>query len=173
MPAPSRTLVSRRATLAAGAVVLAGGCDLDPRAEPSPAMPTTGAPADPGGDTDLVLLDAVHASVRETLASVEAIRRRHPTLRAALRPLAAAHRAHDAELTEAGRGPDGTGAAPPGVRGGPARALAQVRGRETRLQRQLAEAAVQAGSGGFARLLGSMSASVAQHLTLLPRGPSA
>lgn len=176
MPAPSRTLVSRRATLAVGAVgaaVLAGGCDLDPRAEQAPVAPTTGAPTDPDEDADLVVLGEVRASVSEALALVEATRRRHSVLRAPLRLLSVAHRAHDSQLAAAGRDAGGTPDAPPSVRRDAAGALAEVRARETRLQRQLSEAAVQAGSGGFARLLGSMSASVAQHLTLLPPSPLA
>ena len=179
MPAPSRTPVSRRTTLVVGAVgaigvvVLTSGCDLDPRAEPGPPAPTTGAPTDPAADADLVLLDDVRAGVGTALALVEATRRRHPTLRPLLRPLALAHRAHDAVLADAGRGSDGAQDPAPPVRGDPGRALSALRGRETRLQRDLSDAAVQAGSGGFARVLASMSASVAQHLTLLPEGPQA
>ena len=175
MPALSRTPrsgpVSRRVALAGAAAALATGCDLDPRADPAPPAPTTGAPAAPDEDDDLLILDEVRAGVGAALALVEETRRRHPSLRATLRPLLDAQRAHEAELASAGRDSEGRGDPTPAVRGEPAGALAALRMLESRLERRLTDASVRAGSGGFARLLASLGASLGQHLTLLPQGP--
>jgi len=163
-------------------MVVATGCDLDPRADPTvpipptPSAPTDGAPVgqgDPGEDADLELLDEVRREVGSTLALVEAARDRHASLRRSLRPLAVVHRVHARELAAAGRDAEGADGAARRLPRDPARTLARVRTREERLQRELTAAAVQARSGGFARLLGSLAASVAQNLAALPSGPTA
>ena len=171
---PCRTPFSRRAALVAAAILAASGCAPDSRGDPSP--PTVPAAADQESDQeseqdpDLVLLDEVRLAVGETLALVEATRSRHRTLGRMLRPLATAHRAHAAELTEAA--PDSsqrTGVAD-AVPADEARALSEVRLQEELLARRLRTAAMDAQSGAFARLLGSMGASSAQHLAALPAG---
>lgn len=179
MPVPSSTPLSRRGALAAGAAALATGCDLDPRADPAvptPTAPTSAPPGgrgDPGKDADLKLLDEARTGVAAALALVEAARDRHPSLRGSLRPLAVVHRVHARELATAGRDVESTDDAGRQVRGDPTRALARVRAHEERLQRELTAAAVRSYSGGFARLLGMLAASVAQHLATLPAGPGA
>lgn len=170
MRAPCRTPFSRRAALVAAATLGASGCALDPRGDPSPPTVPSGADEESEQDPDLVLLDGVRLAVGETLALVEATRSRHRTLGRMLRPLATAHRAHAAELAEAG--PDssrrtGVADAVPADEG---RALSEVRLQEELLARRLMTAAMDARSGAFARLLGSMGASSAQHLAALPAG---
>ena len=133
----------------------------------------------PSQEADLLLLDEVRTLVDQALALVAATRDTHVSLRRTLGPLATTHRAHARRLDGAGRVPAttdtpvGTPAGPPAgrVRVDRARALVEVRAREERLRWILADRAVQAGSGAFAQLLGSMSASLAQHLAGLRVGP--
>jgi hypothetical protein len=145
---PGPPPVARRTTLALGVTGLLGlaACDdgdSEPRSAPTPAA-----------DPDSELVERVLADLRGALRLAVA---------ASLHDLAELHRAHitalDGDLAPAG----------PGRRlAGRARALAEVRARETRLHRQLVEAAVAADSGRLARLLASMSAAVSQRLATLP-----
>jgi hypothetical protein len=137
---------------------------------PEPADPSTGpssgsAQADEELDPDVRLLGERVADVEQVAALVAATRRRHRRLRPRLGPLVALHEAHRAVLDEAG---DHAGAAPdpaPRVPRGADRALALVLRQEEQHARTLARSAVEASSGGFARLLASMAAGVDQHLT--------
>ena len=106
----------------------------------------------------------VIADVVATASLVEAVRRRHASLR---RPLGGLVRTHEAHLEALGSSEH------PGRRPAPrgkADALALVGARELRHQRVLADRAVAADSGELARLLASMSAAVAQQLTGIPAG---
>lgn len=172
MLATGPAALSRRGVLAVAAVGVAGGCDLDPRgAEPTVPTPTAGAPSEVGEDTDLLLLDQARAATERALATVLVVRDHHPRLRDSMRPLAVLHRAHATALDEAGRQGADDPVPVPIAGGDPTEALAAVRREEARLQRRLAAWSVQAGSGGFAQLLASMSAGVAAHLVDLPAGP--
>lgn len=165
---PVRT--TRRRVLAVGAatgtVVLAGaGCDAvapapDPAESGSGARSEAASPtSDPTEDADEDLVAEAAAAIAETLAVVTAAGRGRRDLERGLREVARTHRAHLAEL------PAGAGS-PRRVRvtGDDRAALARVRRAEQSLQRRLADAAVEADSGGLAALLASMSAAVAQRL---------
>ena len=154
---------SRRTTLGvalAGVAVLAG-CDLgDPGADDPPSGPGPSAAPD---DPDAGLVEDVAADVAATLLLVESVRRRHNGFR---RPLAELVRVHEAHLEVLGSSRP-SGRRPPRA-GSSADAMATLRAREQRHQRLLVDRAVAAESGRLARLLGSMSAAVAQQLTVLP-----
>jgi hypothetical protein len=115
-------------------------------------------------DPDVRLLGERVADVEAMSALVAATAARHRRLRPQLRPLVALHDAHRAVLDDAG---DPSGAARPRrpqVPRSAEAALAEVLRREERHAATLAGSAVEASSGGFARLLASMSASVTQLL---------
>ena len=145
MPA-RRHLVSRRTTLAVGAVgVLAlAGCDSDtdePTSAPTPA-------GDPDADLVTTVLEQLGGAYQLTVAG-------------GFPELTAMHGAHIEAL-------DGTPPTP-----APGRATAgAVRREETRIQALLVESAVSAESGTLARLLASMSAAVGQQLTTLTGKPA-
>jgi hypothetical protein len=178
-PAPDRGGLTRRTALRGGLLVTGtlalAGCQsgADPADTSTPTGAATAAPeAEADDDPDVRLLDDLVGEVEDTWALVVATGRRHRRLRAPLRPLADLHVAHREVLGEAtgsagearsrGRG----GASVPRDR---TAALDAVGGREERLARTLAEGAVVAESGSFARVLASMSAGVAQHLAEVPR----
>jgi hypothetical protein len=143
----------------AGVAVLAG-CDLgDPGSDDPDSAP---APSSGAEDPDAGLVDDVVDEVSATLLLVETLRRRHNSLRRSLGGLARVHEAHLKVLGSNGR----SGRRPPRT-GSAAEALAVLRTRELRHQRLLADRAVAAQSGRLARLLASMSAAVAQQLTVL------
>ena len=157
---------TRRTTLGgalAGVVALAG-CDLgsgDPASAPAPSDDPND-PNDPD-DPDAGLVEEVIDDVVATQLLVEALRRRHDTLR---RPLGELVRVHDAHLEVLGSSaPSGRRPAQTSSAG---EALAVLRARELRHQRLLANRAGAAESGRLARLLASMSAAVAQQLAVLP-----
>lgn len=163
----------------AGGLAVLGltGCELDPRgARPTPsAAPsaelTAGAPTAPSEDDDLAVLDQARSAVTVMLGAVRATRRRHAPLRPALAPLQRLHQRHLTVLAGAGRDSESATPGPSAVRPRAGRALADVRAAEDALQTRLADLAVEAGSGDFARLLAAMSAGVAQAVTALPEGP--
>ncbi|SDC62559.1 hypothetical protein [Nocardioides lianchengensis] len=157
--------VTRRTTVGATLVGLAGlgvlsGCDLDdldPRSDPAdPDGPAVSAPPE---DADTVLVASVVVDLTATLAAVRAL---PATDRAGFRPLVRLHRRHLAELDAPAEEPatpsDSPTTAPV--------AAAEVVRQEQRLQRRLVTAAVAAESGELARVLGSMSAAVAQQLAV-------
>ncbi len=156
------TLTRRTAwsSVLAGTALLAG-CDLTAEKDPATGSASATPNGEPDADADLVAtaVDDVTAA----LLLVGAIRQRHPRLR---RDLAGLERMHDGHLAALGATdrpvPDA-----PEVRD-PATALALVRRRELAHQRRLVDHAVAARSGQLAGLLASMSAGVAQQLTLLP-----
>ncbi len=193
----SQPALSRRAALGAAVLLAATGCDLNaessrpPPSEAGPASasstatpstPTQTAAAGTGAaspDADLLLLDQTREAIATMLEVVVATRRAKPTLRGPLRRLQDMHQAHLGALDSADpdtisrtekdltadepstvRSPSGTD-----VRS----AVVSLERREPRLQQPLADASLAAASGEFARLLASMHASMAQHLTLLPR----
>ena len=156
---------TRRSTLglALGTSVALGaglaGCDLDDAAS------GTRTPAAAAADPDRALLDGVLADLDARLALVALARSTYPRLQQPLAGLEAMHRAHRDVLSP---DPAGAAGAPPATGRTARAALRRVRSDEEAHRTALVEAAVAARSGALARLLGSMAASVAQHLTVLP-----
>jgi hypothetical protein len=109
-----------------------------------------------------VLVDEVLGRLTAAL-EVLSQARRAPKLRKPLGPLLQAHRRHVEVLEGELVGQEPAGAAPD-----PDVMLRLVRQSERDLQAELVAAAGRAESGALARLLASMSASVTQHLTLVP-----
>lgn len=136
-------------------MVLAG-CDLDPPAVHPPFSSPPGTPADP----DTALVDAVIAELDELVALVAEAAGRQPLLAAGLAAFAALHQAHRSVL------PDREGvAAVPLITGSPRDVADRVRLRELQARSRLADWSVAAESGALARLLASMSAGIAAHLS--------
>jgi hypothetical protein len=146
--------------------LVAAGCDNGDEIEPPRGGGGTSATAEPSEEAartpDEELVDEVLAGLTGALA-VLSRSRRAPQLRTTVSPIIGAHRRHvqvlEGELAEPG---------PPGPVRDPAASLRLVRRSERALHATLVEAAGRAESGALARLLASMSASVSQHLTLLP-----
>ncbi|QIG42424.1 hypothetical protein G5V58_06245 [Nocardioides anomalus] len=170
---PDQPLLRRRAVVtgAAGlaATVLAAGCDsgdditppaANGAASTSPSPMASASSSEPAASADETLVDEVLAQLGGAIG-VLAGARRTPALRAAVTPVLKAHRAHVAALEAE---PDATATAAGGLR--------VVRQSERALQAFLADAAGRAESGALARLLASMSASTAQHLTSLEAVPA-
>lgn len=161
-------MLGRRGLLVGALGVAAlSACDTDglrpPEDDPTAApSPTSSATVEP--DADQTLVNAVVTALIGA-ETVVARARQLPRLKRALAPLARAHAAH-LEVLEADN--EGVAPAPPAPY---ADSLGEVRTTEEGLQRMLANAAVEAQSGALARLLASMSASVSQHLFVLPGGP--
>ncbi|GCD91853.1 hypothetical protein [Nocardioides sp. LS1] len=160
---------SRRGAIAAlllGSGVLAG-CDLDLSGDGS-GDPSASGSADP----DAALVDRALAEIDDLAALVAAVSAGFPGLRGRLAPWAALHDAHREVLGDPtpSSSPAGAGSTPSFASAN--EALAEVRGREQRGQRRLADWAVAAESGSLARLLACMSAGVAQRLAhdLAPAG---
>lgn len=163
--------------MVASATLALAGCgreDADGRAAPTDAR---GAGTESDTDSvepDVRLLDELLADVDATAALVASLVQREQRLAGRLAPLTELHRTHRAALAEAA--PDERPDQADGERlpRGRAAALDAVRLREVALQTRLAEGAVAAESGTFARMLASMSAAVGQQLTTtLPEGGSA
>jgi hypothetical protein len=153
-------------------LVLVSACDVDdlrpPEDQTTPVpSPTPGATGTPEPDADTALAEDTAHSMVAALVLATGVRRAFPRLRGPLQPLVRMHRAHLAVL----EAPDDRSVPAPDVGGTPAEAVAAVRTAEQALQEVLATAAVEAQSGALARLLASMSASVSQHLAVLPSGP--
>lgn len=164
-------MLGRRGLLA-GALGVAAltACDVDdlrpPEDEETPSSGGTpsssgSAATDPDTDPDTVLVNRVVTAIIGASVTIEGARRL-PRLRQVLGPLDRAHFAHLAALDGEFEGP------PPRPPASYAVALRRVRESELALQRDLAAAAVEAQSGALARLLASMSASISQHLAVLP-----
>lgn len=160
-------MLGRRGLLGGALGVLAlAACDVDdlrpPEDEPTPsagAAPSDGQSA--ATDPDTALVDRVATDIAGAAVTVEAARLL-PRLRKVLGPLERTHLAHLAAIDA-----DHEGSAPQRP-ASYAVALEGVRVSEQTLQTSLAAAAVAAKSGALARLLASMSASVAQHVAVLP-----
>ncbi len=175
--------LSRRTTLRAASVagVLGvSGCELGDGGSRRRPPPAVGADASatptPDREGDLIILDEVRAAVAAAAEAVRATGQRHRALRRRLRALLGSHDAHLAQLAAtdpaASTSPETTGTAPAtgssvSVPARPAKALSTLRRAERALETILAESAVRAASGDFARLLASMSAAVAQQVVLL------
>ena len=162
-------MLGRRGLLGGALGLLAlSACDTDDlrppedEAEPTPS-PSASAPVEP--DADSTLVEEVLAAI-SVAADHVAGARGLPRLRRQLGPLA---RAHDAHLAALDAEPSGTAA--PVVPTSPAAGIETVREQEQLLQRTLTSASVSAQSGALARLLASMSASIAQHVHVLPAAP--
>ena len=176
-------VLGRRAALCAplaglAATVLATGCETgddiapstssgSPSTSPTTADATASATASATEDQrspDQVLVDDVLAGLTAALGVLGQARKSRE-IRAEVTPLIKAHRRHvevlEGELT---REPQ------PGPAPAAAVALRLVRRQERDLHATLVEAAGRAESGALARLLASMSASITQHLSVLPTG---
>lgn len=193
MPAPERPgpRLTRRAALVSVAAVGLVGCTpergLDRRRrEEDPA------PEEPRVDPDVAVAAEVLAAENAVLAMVRATVERHPALADRLDPVAATHEAHtalldDAVPEEATAAPSPSASTPvptasgsPTTSGSPSPgdpetavprnrgpALRQVAAAEQDLATRTKQQAFKAQSGAFARVLGSMAASAAQHAALL------
>lgn len=175
---PVRPLLRRRTVVSGlAASVLVAGCDNGDEIAPpaatgstsdTTATPPTDQATDPTTDPttdqspDEVLVEAAIDQLTAAFG-VLVVARTFAPLRQPLAPLARAHRRH-VEVLE---GELGGWVAPELT--GPAGALRAVRRSETQLQAALVDAATRAESGALAKLLASMSASVGQHLAVLPR----
>ncbi len=173
MPARRASTTRRGALTGALGLVVLSACDVDdlrpPEDDAAPApSPTPGSTDTPEPDADTALVDATGTDIAGALAVVEAARSSVPRLRPQLQPLVRMHRAHLAALEI-----QGDPAAPPGAGSTRDQALAGVVAAQQGLQARLVERAVEAQSGALARLLASMSASVSQHLAVLPSGRGA
>ena len=162
---------TRRGLLTVGLGVLGvsvAACDLqdlDPRS-PLPA-PGTGATttASPDPDSDETLVSEVVSLITDRRARVDAVRRRHGDLRQELGPLARMHVAHLRVLD-----PDGSTDEtdlPVLSTARSAKDRRRVIQAERTLQQQVARAAERADAGQVAKVLASVSASIAQHLVAL------
>jgi hypothetical protein len=149
----------------AGALGIAAltACDVDDLRPPEDEATPTAAPTSsvtPEPDADARLAEDVAYEMSAALVYVEDARRSFPRLGERLRPLLRMHRTHLEVLVP----PDGRSVPAPQPSGTPAEALALLFAVEDALQRRLAASAVAAQSGALARLLASLSASVAQHV---------
>lgn len=164
---PDRPLVRRRTVVTGlAATFLAAGCDNGDEIAPpeSSGSPSAGSesPAEPESQDEALVEDVVGA-LFGAIDVLVAARRVAPELRPSMTPILRAHRQH-VEVLEG----EGAASAPSPGPGDAASALRDVRRSERRLHVTLVDAAGRAESGALARLLASMSASVTQHLSLLP-----
>jgi hypothetical protein len=172
-----RSAVAGLAALAAtAAATVTGGCtgtSARPVAATSTGARTPGRTTGADASRDVALAATVLRGEQRMLGLVQATARRHPRLRGRLTGTRAAHRAHTALLARAvPRSVRRAAGATPHPRPGtvpddPAHALAALARAEARLARAGVEHAVQARSGAFARVLGSMTAAAAQQATAL------
>lgn len=157
--APLRT--TRRGALAGSLAVLATtGCDAVTPTPPDTAPRTTPSTTDTPVDPDQVLVAEVRADLAEASTLVTSALEASPGLRGELAPFATLHTRHLRALD--GDRPRGHTS----VTGVVTEVRAAVRAREARLETSLASAALAAQSGPLAALLASMSAAVAQQLTV-------
>jgi hypothetical protein len=165
---PDRPLVHRRTAVVGAfgglaATVLAAGCETGNDLAPPSDGPTPSTSATTHEQTpDEALVDDVLEDLAAAVDVVVAARAfRAP--RQSLAPLLRAHRAH-VDVLEGEIDPGSDAEAPTNADA----ALLAVRRSERALQASLVDAAQRAESGALARLLASMSASVSQHLAVLP-----
>ena len=146
--------VSRRLTLLAGTALpltFATACTVRSPLEARPTTDPAPAPTDP----DLALRDAAQAALVAQLDLIASTMAARPRLEARLTPLKTMHVAH---FTALPGGPGQRSSTPP------AATWDSILDSERALQRRLAGLAQRAESGGFARLLASMSAAIGQAL---------
>lgn len=140
-------------------------CDVDDlrppedEAAPTPSSGPSSASAGAEPDADTRLAEDAAYEIAVALALVDSVRRSFPRLRVQVQPLARMHRTHLTVLEP----PAERSIPAPAAAATRAEALQRVRTAEEALQRTLTVAAVAAQSGALARLLASVSASVAQH----------
>lgn len=167
----ARHPVSRRTFLAVGTAATAtavAGCELDPPDDAAPSADPGAVLSDEEYDTDLAGKAA--RSISTTLRQARAAAARHVGLAQPLAGLIVMHEAHHALLADSGAdddpdaSPSASATAPPAS----GQALNELKAGERELALRLEGWAVNARSGQFARVLASMSASVAQHVTALP-----
>ena len=160
-------MLGRRGLLGGALGLLAvSACDVDDLRPPEDeTLPTPSGSASVAAepDADTVLAEDTAYEIAVALAVVDGVRRDFPGVRKQVQPLARMHRAHLGVLEP----PDDRSVPAPPRDGTRAEALARVRTAEQTLQITLTAAAVEARSGALARLLASMSASVAQHTAVL------
>lgn len=151
---------SRRSVVLTGAGgLLLAGCDLDLGSD-GEAAPGSASTTSPPTSADQRLVDQVGAQINTASAAL-AVRITDAGLTRKVADLRTVHARHLELLEITGTGP---GAGTAQVR----RPAAHVRQVETRLQRQLVDAAVAAESGTLAKLFASMSAALSQRLVQLP-----
>lgn len=159
-------MLGRRGVLAGALGVAAlSACDVDdlrPPEDDAEPTPSPSATSTPQPDADLQLAQDLAYEMSAALVLVTQARRSFPRLRDRLAPLARMHRAH-LEVLEP---PEDRGVPLPEPAASPAEALAAVRSVEEALRRGLVAGALEARSGALARLLASVSASVAQHASV-------
>lgn len=172
---PSSGSARRRAVLqglaAAGGASLLAACTLDDAVEGLLDRPA-GTADEPAPDADAEVLAEALALVDALLLLVRATAREQASLRTDLAPLAAVHDAHRSLLAEGvpGSGPPDASrrfVLPRSAAG----ALRLVRAQEEEGARLLGELADRVEGGQLARLLAVVTASLAQHLAVLPRRP--
>lgn len=185
---PSRSRPSRRTVvtaLALAPVAVASGCTLSrtPTTEPADA-PTGGGPTDKATkptvtptvvetNPDVALVVAARRTVVQLVAAYDATLRRHRRLRPTLATMLERHRRHadvlGGAVTDEPRGTTGSAPVPEPIQV-PRRArlaVAALRVAEQNAQRTHLRHTRAAQSGALARVLASMAASEAQHVTLL------
>ena len=156
---------TRRTTVAALPLIALAGCRWGPEDDDSPAV-------EQAKDADADLVKTATEAIGRVADGLTAVAFQHVGLAAALEPLTTMHDAHLQLLTP---NPASAALAPIASDESSRAALTRVRRDEARLQIQLADLATSAVSGTLARALASMSASIAQHLAVLPeiaRGPA-
>lgn len=200
MPTPDRdrpgVRLTRRAALVTAVAVGVAGCTPPERGLDRRRREEEPAPIEPRVDPDVAAAAEVLAAQNAVLALVRATADRHPALAERLEPVVAAHQAHTALLDDAV--PEEATAAPsptpspttspggvasadadgeadeegtgPAVPRNPRRALRRLVLAEQDLATRTKQQAFKAQSGAFARVLGSMAASAAQHAAVL--GPT-
>ena len=172
-----------------GGTLLVAGCTGDEDDAPGPRRRRESR----GTDPDITVATEAHAAVRAALDLVETTLERHPALADQLAALRTAHQEHLAVLDDAVpedalaasptnapaqpgglQAPEGSpgtdasaGSRPGRVPRVPAQAVVRVVESEAATVVQLKRLAFRARSGPFARLLGSIAASAAQHAASL------
>lgn len=157
---------TRRTTVAAVPFIALTSCRWGPEDDASPEV-------EQAQDVDAGLVKTAAEAMTRVSLHLSSATEDHIGLAAALAPLSAMHLAHLQVLDETVDVASIDTGAPdqPDSRS----ALTAIRRDEARLQTQLADLATTAVSGALARALASMSASIAQHLAVLPkitRGPA-
>jgi hypothetical protein len=154
-------LLSRRAALRTGAGVAAvalAGCGADVAVGPA---------AGPADDADLGLLRGAVQREEQLRAEVGREARRLPRLRAALQRVSGVHEDHVEVLSRSLATPPGTTAADVGPRLEAPAAVRRLARSERSLAQAHADAALEARSGPFARVLAGMAAAAEQQAQVL------
>ncbi|MGZ5398857.1 MAG: hypothetical protein ACXWDM_02510 [Nocardioides sp.] len=161
-PLPLRA-TRRRALVGTLAVLTVTGCDAvapSPPAESGPGNSSPEQTVDSPADPDEALVAEVRADLTRASVTVTSALGAQPGLRSELAPFGTLHSRHLQALDSdrpRGRRP---------IRGSAAAVRAEVRNQEARLEAALAAGALSAQSGPLAALLASMSAAVAQQLSV-------